>query len=377
MAIVLPNPPAGSGLPVVPPLRADGRYYRFEMIYDGGAARAYADDPTDLLGLLVDAYESLAPVDRLARRIRLAMDVAVRAQARILTDPDVRSQSLTDEEEHQLTRSRAAPPNPVVWRSTIPLVLVTTNYHPFTAIPRPSGLTATDGRVDANIIWIDPIEEYALLLSLDRAGEISLASSDSSVDGALSASFQPYDPETETGIQWSPGSVRLVDRGVEVAVADQSCTTAREFWATLGFLEAFPQVTHWYGAGTPWTGTYRLDIAPETTLEADEVIRGTIRFLADEEADAFPWMVDTTQTPWLVTVSLPPFEPAGNLTLRMILAQRIVNLIGGDIAPGTWRFASAIVPSADVAAAFPTSWQGWRLAEGASPRDALVAALGI
>lgn len=65
------------------------------------------------------------------------------------------------------------------WRRTIPLVLVVTDYEPFTMLRRPKG----------NVLWIDPSTETTLLDSAAGAGFITLPVPDST--GLLLAGEQP------------------------------------------------------------------------------------------------------------------------------------------------------------------------------------------
>ena len=62
-----------------------------------------------------------------------------------------------------------------VWSSTIPLVLVTTSYAPFTDIPKPLS-TEGDFKYVKNIIWIRPETEKEFLRSLSHTGYIKFGS---------------------------------------------------------------------------------------------------------------------------------------------------------------------------------------------------------
>ena len=59
-----------------------------------------------------------------------------------------------------------------VWRSDVPLVLVTTSYAPFTDVPRPMSVEG-DYEFVKNIIWLDPSDELRFLQSLSRIGFIT------------------------------------------------------------------------------------------------------------------------------------------------------------------------------------------------------------
>lgn len=76
---VIPNRVEADGRPPVPPGRADGAHYRYEMIFDGGNFRGYADTAYELVTYLIPGYDALADRDaRIRARIRFALDLAVR-----------------------------------------------------------------------------------------------------------------------------------------------------------------------------------------------------------------------------------------------------------------------------------------------------------
>ncbi|MFF4344728.1 hypothetical protein ACFY00_33010 [Kitasatospora sp. NPDC001540] len=152
--------------PPAPPLKDDQSFYLFEMIYDGGSWRAYADTPDELLDALIPGYTTQAsPRERAADRIRLALRLQVQLQA--LLDTASELAQCTDEQRAVLLSSRETPPTVRVWDAPVPLVLVSTFYRPEGRLPRPTGPAGA-------LVWIDPGDAWSLLRSLHGAGVIVL-----------------------------------------------------------------------------------------------------------------------------------------------------------------------------------------------------------
>lgn len=152
---------------VTVPTKPDGTHYRFEMIYDGDARRAYADTPIDLCGALIHGYADLdfgdtaeADAARLAHagRIQVELQAQLNAAGKT-TDLDQATRTV-------LTAPRHVAPDPgASWDADIPLVLLTVDHAPYTDTPVPTG----------NVIWLDPTTETDLLESLAQADVIVLA----------------------------------------------------------------------------------------------------------------------------------------------------------------------------------------------------------
>lgn len=163
------QPAPGAPGEYVTPSNPDGDPYPYCMVLPDGYDLAYADRMEDLLEVLLPGY--LAEPDlsvRAERRILLAASAAAAKQAEILAalDPD----SISDEEWKYLAAPRTGPgsPNPTMWASDIPLIVVETSYAPFTDRPRPA--SASDGVQSANLQWVRPAEEEDFLLSLHEIG---------------------------------------------------------------------------------------------------------------------------------------------------------------------------------------------------------------
>jgi hypothetical protein len=166
MTQLIRNPQGDTPPPA--PTCPDGTPYRFEMIFDGGGWRAYADEPADLVAQLIPGYGDLdSPVARAEARIAYATSAQVALQANLNSE---RGLDGCDEQERLvLLGPRHQPPAPLVWRAPVPLVLVTTFYRPQGALHTPA--TEPPGE----IWWIDPGDDITLLTSLHRTGLITLA----------------------------------------------------------------------------------------------------------------------------------------------------------------------------------------------------------
>src|SRR5829696_6262547 len=122
--------------PVTAPVRSDGRPYQYELIYDGGRWRAYADDFPALVGELIDGYADLA--DERARaeaRTAYAIRVQVVSQAQLNVDKPLNE--CTPEQESVLMGNRDTPPVVERWNAPVPLVLVASFYEPHGELPQP------------------------------------------------------------------------------------------------------------------------------------------------------------------------------------------------------------------------------------------------
>ncbi|MFZ3491629.1 hypothetical protein ACODT5_00050 [Streptomyces sp. 5.8] len=167
MAFVRTRNASSAATPLAPPTKEDGSTYVFEMIYDGGSWRGYSDTPTGLLqGLIPEYPELISPKDKAAARIRLALRLQVQLQA-LLAASDEFAQC-TAEQQHAILAPRDTPPIQSHWDAPVPLVLVTTFYKPAGRLARPEG-------PDEALIWIEPDDEWSLLVSLHQAGVIHLA----------------------------------------------------------------------------------------------------------------------------------------------------------------------------------------------------------
>jgi hypothetical protein len=163
--------------------RPDGE--KWPMIAVLGDRFCLANDASALLGEIIDGYPVYAPpstengeetldsregVDDEAAYIRWEHACMAATQIQGMYCDDAAQQGRFDpaeETEETLTalfQDRSLPVAVTDWTHTIPLVLVTTNYSPATALPPPMG---KDG---GEVIWLDPTDETKYLRSLANAG---------------------------------------------------------------------------------------------------------------------------------------------------------------------------------------------------------------
>jgi hypothetical protein len=162
----------GSAQPEVP-VKADGSYFRFELIHDGGKYRSYADSAGELCAALIEGYPAGNAQEAAAARIRYAVSSQVSLQASI--DAEENLSSCTTAERELLLGSRHVPPEPDVWEADVPLVLVDTYYRPLGELPRPEGRPRGGSGPDSNLIWLSPATEESLVRSLAEAGVVVLS----------------------------------------------------------------------------------------------------------------------------------------------------------------------------------------------------------
>lgn len=164
MTMIIRNGTAAES-PSAAPVNAEGRPYRYEMIHAGDALRGYADEPAELVDMLLPGYSEFpGDGERAAARISLAMNAQVRLQAQLAAG---RLGACGEAERAILLGGRHEPPAPSRWTAPVPLVLVSAFYEPAGALPRPSGPADLQ-------VWLDPTDDWALLTSLHTAGVITV-----------------------------------------------------------------------------------------------------------------------------------------------------------------------------------------------------------
>ena len=171
MSILVKNTSEESA-PAAAPIRPDGGYYRFEMICDNGWVRIYDDTSTGLLDHLIPGYASLPDSDKLAARVRHAVDVQVPLQASL--NQNYAESPRTEAEQAILTGPRFVQPTVDTWNCYVPLVLVDAFYQPFSDKNAPaSGLADT---LDAPNLWMlrPAANEMEYLRSLHETFVITL-----------------------------------------------------------------------------------------------------------------------------------------------------------------------------------------------------------
>ena len=170
--IITDNPRADR--PVEVPLHTDGTGYRYEMIYDGSASRVYADTLPELISALIPDYDAITTGEKAdLARVLFAVRTQVELQAYLVANAQV---ELVDDDRTQLLATRDTPPAVTNWTHEIPLVLVTSYYKPVGTLPRPVGTRDPEtGQPDANLVWLDPMDELAFIESLAAAGVVIVA----------------------------------------------------------------------------------------------------------------------------------------------------------------------------------------------------------
>jgi len=171
--IVVSNPRGDQPLAI--PSHDDDTPYRFEMVFDGASKRAYADTWTELVEALIGGYADAASSEKADEmRLLYAVRIQVELQAEIVAAAV--GYKLTDREAEILLGDRHTQPRVGMWRSEVPLVLVTSYYQPDGEVDRPIG-RPPGGDADSNLIWLDPTDEQTLIASIDAAGIASIAES--------------------------------------------------------------------------------------------------------------------------------------------------------------------------------------------------------
>ena len=151
------------------PTRPDGSTWPLLLVR--GDRVTGADTAGELLAVLIPGYDGIADHDAghdeaLWRRYESAVATADELQETLLATAAVHGDfDAARADEATLTALLADKTSPYtgpVWRQRVPLVLIDTDYEPFTVRPRP------DGRV----VYLRPAQEHDYLASLAEAGLI-------------------------------------------------------------------------------------------------------------------------------------------------------------------------------------------------------------
>ncbi|KQO98692.1 hypothetical protein [Leifsonia sp. Leaf264] len=151
------------------PLREDGTKFPFAFITD--TETVYADSLTSIVARFIPGYEDLpdsydGDVQSFILRVEEAAKVANQLQAMIVTAAiDAGELDVRNADEDTLTalygiRGGAFAPFTGEWEHSIPLVLTSSDYEPYTKTPVPTG----------EVVLIDPTDERLFLSSLEDAG---------------------------------------------------------------------------------------------------------------------------------------------------------------------------------------------------------------
>lgn len=159
------------------PLKDSGEPYDFALYIDDSPALSedlhnsvfFAETRTELVARLLPGYMDLSDDDAFLARHEAALMLASTLQE------DIAAKKVVDREwDHKaagedvltavFTPRVEGPAFEGEWTEPVPLVQVTTQFAPYTALPPVTG----------NIIWIDPADEKVFLESLAAAGAFGL-----------------------------------------------------------------------------------------------------------------------------------------------------------------------------------------------------------
>ena len=152
-------------------LNESDQWYAALELEDGTVT--FADTIAELVGAVIEGYDPEVSEDGIVQAFNDRTDFAVQqANARqgllALVAADEGEFNPDEESEESLTAIFADRDEfvPVVelWAGKVPLVLIATEYAPYSEIPRPDG----------NVQWIDPYTDLTLLTSLAALGVLQV-----------------------------------------------------------------------------------------------------------------------------------------------------------------------------------------------------------
>lgn len=153
-------------LPTELPLNSDGEQWAFAMTL--GDNTLFADNLTNLVSHIIAGYDAAESVeDAWDLRTNAAVNRANTAQLSVLAALHEEGEfDPSKENEDVITALMSSREEPLTgfteWKHKVPLVLVATNYAPYSATPLPTG----------NVVTINPYTERTLLDSLASLGDI-------------------------------------------------------------------------------------------------------------------------------------------------------------------------------------------------------------
>lgn len=138
-----------------------------------GEETILADHAGELVSFLVDGYEDVpegaaghdeALVLRAATAVRIVATIQALLAADAVNEGDFDPDAVDEDTLNILFGDRTMPVLDVDrWEHKVPLVLLATDYEPFTTETTPTG----------NVLWVDPSDELAFLQSLSNLGVIN------------------------------------------------------------------------------------------------------------------------------------------------------------------------------------------------------------
>lgn len=160
-----------SGAPVDEfPVSPSGAAFRYALVR--GEMATFADTLPDLIGALLPGYTALSDDDAQIARWQCAAATATQVQQMMAAALDLDPSAESEDTLTAIFADRAMPvPADAIgdrWDHRVPLVLLATDYAPFTAEPRPQG----------NVQFIDSGTERAFLSSLAGLGVLAFYAHD-------------------------------------------------------------------------------------------------------------------------------------------------------------------------------------------------------
>lgn len=144
------------------PSHPDGQKWLVIWVAPDGRA-IFADSISEIVSHIVPGYEELDDSDpsqdaHLEARVATLAKLAGDAQAHIVTDEGL--ENFTEDELTAMLTPKELIVDIDSWNPATPLLLLTTNYAPFTKHPAPEGA----------VVWLDPISEVTFLSGLQNLG---------------------------------------------------------------------------------------------------------------------------------------------------------------------------------------------------------------
>lgn len=145
------------------PFSPTGALHRFALVR--GEMTVFSDDMSDLIGSVIPGYAGLSLEDATIERWKCAAATATDLQQLMAAAGGL---DVAVESEDVLTaiftdRANALPDGSLTageWTHQVPLILVATDYQPFTSALAPNG----------NVQFLDPSSERAFLVTLAQTG---------------------------------------------------------------------------------------------------------------------------------------------------------------------------------------------------------------
>lgn len=171
-----------------------------------------------------------------------------------------------------------------------------------------------------------------------------------------------YLARLNSGIKWEPEVVQLMVQGEVTFEAEHNTDSPYEFWHELAFVEAFPEVTHWWFYSA-WTQRVRLTKAQGMYQQSPPTVYGYMQFINEDQPSQI-WTVTQRDVPVIDTPYPPKETKPVNLPLRLALARLVTGTLTDDVVPDRWMAVTSLVKREQLAQAFPTRIDAlnWRLA---------------